>query len=275
METIPMAVNQIQRAFLGWPVLTWVAQKGQSITYKELSTKIGVHHRALRYVLEVIQNYCLDERLPPLTIVVVNQKTRSPGAGFIAWDVDDIETGFAKVYGYNWALLSNPFSYAADGTSEIDLIDKIINYPESATDVYLRVKVRGRAQLLFREALLRVYEYRCAFCGFSFKESLDAAHIIPWSDASTQQRLDPSNGLLLCSNHHRMFDAGRMTISQSMKVVYCSSVKRLAIKSPIDRIMTIELHGRNAFIPSDLKHKPSPEALAFHHEKCNWKDQEG
>jgi len=46
----------------------------------------------------VIQDYCLEEKLPPLTILLVNQHGR-PGEGFIAWDVDDLDEGYRPRYG--------------------------------------------------------------------------------------------------------------------------------------------------------------------------------
>ncbi|BBI60192.1 hypothetical protein HSBAA_14980 [Vreelandella sulfidaeris] len=46
-----MAVNQVERAFRAWPVLTGVAKQRGTITYGELGAAIGVHHRAIRYVL--------------------------------------------------------------------------------------------------------------------------------------------------------------------------------------------------------------------------------
>ena len=77
--------NHEQRAFLTWDVLAGRATARGKCTYGETADLIGLHHRPLRYVLELIQEYCLAEKLPPLTIIVVNQQTGEPGAGFIGW----------------------------------------------------------------------------------------------------------------------------------------------------------------------------------------------
>lgn len=98
-----------------WPVLTRTAQRRAKIGYKELGDEIGIHHRTVRLPLELIQDYCLEEKLPPITILIVNQNRNAPGAGFIAWDVDDLETGFGKVWDYPWRDRGNPFSFASGG----------------------------------------------------------------------------------------------------------------------------------------------------------------
>ena len=86
-------INQHERAYRAWQILTDYASKHKQLTYGELGKLLNIHHRAVRYVLSLIQDYCLDEKIPPLTIIVVNQLTGSPGEGFIAWDVNTIDQG--------------------------------------------------------------------------------------------------------------------------------------------------------------------------------------
>lgn len=74
---------QYQRAALAWPVLTATAANESKITYLELPQRLGIHPRPIRFVLAVIQDHCLREKLPPLTILVVNQGHHQPGQGFI------------------------------------------------------------------------------------------------------------------------------------------------------------------------------------------------
>jgi hypothetical protein len=85
-----VAVNQVERASRAWPILTDRAKKRSTITYGELGQALGVHHRAVRYILGVIQDYCLEEKLPPLTILIVNASGK-PGSGFIAFDLDKFQ----------------------------------------------------------------------------------------------------------------------------------------------------------------------------------------
>ncbi len=67
-------VNQYQRAAIVWQVLTETAARRSKITYVQLAHYFGIHPRPIRYVLGVIQDHCMDEKLPPLTILVVNQR---------------------------------------------------------------------------------------------------------------------------------------------------------------------------------------------------------
>lgn len=113
-------VNQEERAFRAWNVLVEYAVNKETITYKELGDKLNVHHRTCRYFLDCIQNFCLEEKLPPLTILVVNQKGEV-GNGFIAWDVKNMEEGLKKVFSFNWKNIHNPFAYACYGSTVTDL----------------------------------------------------------------------------------------------------------------------------------------------------------
>jgi putative restriction endonuclease len=140
-------------------------------------------------VLGVIQNWCLTEDKPPLTILVVNKGQGRQGEGFVAWDPSDLEQGYQDVYAYPWSDLPNPFEFAAeDATDPERLARTIVVRPQDAADVYQKVKTRGIAQVVFRLALLDAYRRECAFCGLSFEDALQAAHIIPWGRATAEQR---------------------------------------------------------------------------------------
>jgi putative restriction endonuclease len=110
-------VNQYERAFRARPLLTAAAAKRSTITYVELAEHLRIHPRPIRYVLSPIQDWCLDDKKPPLTILVVNQRWHRPGEGFIAWDVNDLKEGYEQVYSFPWSDLANPFAFAATGAT--------------------------------------------------------------------------------------------------------------------------------------------------------------
>jgi putative restriction endonuclease len=67
----------------------------------------------------------------------------------------------------------------------------------------------------FRDLVLLAYEYRCAFCGYDgqlMREAvgIEAAHVRWWAAAGPD---DLSNGVALCSLHHKLFDRGALGIS--------------------------------------------------------------
>ena len=263
-------VNHEQRAFFVWTVLADCALKRRTITYKELGEEIGViggervHQKVMRFNLSPIQNYCLENKLPPLSIVAVNQNTGLPGDGFIAWDVEDIPTGIQKVYDYNWRSLDNPFQYAEIGATQIQLMEDIVNSPDSSETVYQKVKVRGVAQQLFRKALLKIYNCSCAFCGLTFEEALDASHIVPYAKSNASQRLDVRNGILLCATHHKLFDGRLLTVSQDYTINFSGLPKKTGKLSQSDELHTVKLHGQKINLPENNKHLPNKCYLAFH-----------
>jgi len=63
----------------------------------------------------------------------------------------------------------------------------------------------------FSNSVRRAYEYRCAATGLEISETLEAAHIWPVSRGGTS--LDVRNGILLCANVHKAFDAHRIGIN--------------------------------------------------------------
>jgi putative restriction endonuclease len=257
------AQNYEEYAARTWPILCRCAAEGSVITYGDLGDQIGLHPRQIGRVLSVIQDYCLERRMPPLTILIVNKRTGEPGAGFRAWDADNIENGMEQVYGYpDWLDLPNPFGYAAGGTSQETLARRLVREPDRSEEVYRLVQDRGVAQSIFRRALLEVYDCQCAFCGFSFEDALEAAHIIRWSAASADERLNARNGLLLCSVHHKLFDAGVMTVDIE-GVIHFLDPEPGTEYSDVDELMTRELDGEMLIEPARDDHAPNVEALEW------------
>lgn len=265
-----MKINQELRAYYSWKILVECAKNKKTITYKDFSNEIKIHHRTVRYPLEYIQDYCLKNQLPPLSILVVNKTTGLPGTGFKAWEIEDSEKGIKIVFDFDWTKLLNPFSYAENGTTENDLVKKILKNPENSGEVYSLIKNRGVSQSIFRSILLKTYNSRCAFCGFSHEEALEASHIIPYCDSSDSQKIDPRNGLLLCSIHHKLFDYGLISINQDYTI---SILENQNIDKEIEynRIMTTELDGKKIYLPKDKMFHPEISYLVNSKDKNNKK----
>ena len=51
------------------------------VTYGYVSQQIGVHHRALRFPLEIIQAACRETSRPTLTVLVVDNESGRPNSG--------------------------------------------------------------------------------------------------------------------------------------------------------------------------------------------------
>ncbi len=64
-------------------------------------------------------------------------------------------------------------------------------------------------QQRFKFLVFERYALRCAVCGISAPQLLDAAHLRPKRERGSD---DPRNGLVLCASHHRALDAGLFAI---------------------------------------------------------------
>lgn len=74
----------------------------QVLTYGELGRLIGYTHvGVIGNVLGPIMAYCERENLPPLTSIVVNEKTGKPGAGFNTRGKETAESQ-NDVFNYAW-----------------------------------------------------------------------------------------------------------------------------------------------------------------------------
>lgn len=237
------AVNHEHRAFQAWDILTEKARQSETTSYQELGEKIGVSSRSCRYFIDPIQKYCLKEKLPPLTSIIMNENSQMED-DFVAWNSDSLEEGQKLVFQYNWSNYPNPFNYASDEEDNMHGLSKALVKGLSPERIYQKVHVRGIAQLVFKQALMEVYDNQCAFCNFKIPEALEAVHIIPWAHASPRERMDLQNGLLLCSNHQKLFERAICSIDEDFTI-------------EMNHGYTSKLSGKSIRLPKKKKHKPS------------------
>ncbi len=262
--------NWDQAAGLLWPHLTKAAAAGTLLTYGDLAPLIETNPLNVGEALGPIQFYCMDARLPPLTAIVVNKATGRPGAGFIAWDADHFSDAAAAVFGHDWSRLENPFIGFIDGETEQSLAQKLNDAPDEAGEVYRRIRDRGVAQRVFRRALLDAYGAECCICGLSFEETLEAAHVTSWGDCDAAAKLDPRNGLLLCGNHHRMFDRQLISVRPDYRVEYYDPDAKDGPYSRADEDASLRLHGRRIRLPADPRLHPDVERLRRRRRLDEW-----
>lgn len=268
-----MSVNHVERAYRAWDILTDRAIHRRTITYGELAQLLGIHHRPIRYVLGFIQSFCMEENLPPLTILVVSKKG-VPGTGFIAHDFNALDEGKELVYTYPWELRTNPFQFAQDGQSYKSIIEALVEDPGNSVEVYRKVKARGIQQVIFREALLKAYSRTCAFTGITFYDSLEAAHIVPWAECGPSERMDVRNGILLNSLHHKLFDRGYLTVRTDYRIVTYDPKEEDGEYSPYDSLVSTKLHGTQMKIPRKISARPLALFLERHHQKHEYEAEE-
>ena len=81
--------------------------------------------------------------------------------------------------------------------------------PEKRTEIETLIKAR-QGQGSFRKKLLNLYP-SCPLTGLDIESLLIASHIKPWSKCNNEERLDPSNGLMLAPHIDALFDSGLIT----------------------------------------------------------------
>jgi len=110
----------------------------------------------------------------------------------------------------------------------------------------------------FRILITDVYERRCALTGERTLPVLDAAHITPYS---VSKRHELSNGLLMRSDLHRLFDGGYLTVDPSERKVVVSNRIRQEFENGKEYY---RLEGQVIREPRDLKMRPLSENLEYH-----------
>ncbi len=126
------------------------------------------------------------------------------------------------------------------------------NLPDARDRVVASI-VRRRGQGAFRRALLGAYDRRCALTGCEVVDVLEAAHITPYRGIETNH---PTNGLLLRSDVHTLFDLGLISIHPDTRRVVAAPVLRGTVYNRLAR--------ERLAAPNDRAFSPSRAALAEH-----------
>ncbi|MCH7963155.1 MAG: hypothetical protein IH852_04365 [Bacteroidetes bacterium] len=94
-----------ERAMQIWQVLLGLAYNRQTITYETLAELIGMGNIsvALTQPLELLMNYCKENDLPPITILVVQKHSGIPGQGLTT--IEELNKDREKVFNYEWFKL--------------------------------------------------------------------------------------------------------------------------------------------------------------------------
>ena len=124
----------------------------------------------------------------------------------------------------------------------------------------LQVRLHQRS---FRERVLRAYRSRCAVCRLRHHELLDAAHIVPDSEAGAPQ---VPNGLALCKLHHAAFDKLFVGVRPDGII----EVRRDILEEE-DGPMLLHglkrLHRTRLHAPRRAEDRPDPDLLGIRYER--------
>ena len=129
-----------------------------------------------------------------------------------------------------------------------------INVPRYGEPVLVRPRL---GQGAFRIGVTDVYQRRCAVTGERTLPILDAAHIRPYGAGGEHEI---TNGLLLRTDVHRLFDLGYVTVSADGRF----EVGRRLKEDFENGRLYYEMHGRPIALPRDINQTPAREALEWH-----------
>jgi len=122
------------------------------------------------------------------------------------------------------------------------------------------VLVRPRlGQGAFRVLVTDAYDRRCAVSGERTLPILDAAHIRAYADGGEHEG---SNGILLRTDIHKLFDLGYVTVDEDRRFVVSGR-----LKADFDNGKHYyDLHGSHLRSPVLSNTMPSPDTLRWHRE---------
>jgi len=112
----------------------------------------------------------------------------------------------------------------------------------------------------FRVLVTDAYARRCAITGESTLPVLEAAHILPYAEHGPHE---VSNGLLLRSDFHKLFDIGLITITPSLNIKVSSRIRDEWFNGKA--YYRLNDHSL-ASVPSEPEHRPSTAFLQWHNE---------
>ncbi|EPQ0972282.1 phosphorothioated DNA-binding restriction endonuclease [Citrobacter farmeri] len=122
--------------------------------------------------------------------------------------------------------------------------------------------LRKQRDPLFRQQVLRAYNYECAICGFNMRHdnasvALEAAHI-KWKQHGGPCEIP--NGLALCAIHHKAFDKGSIGLDENMRVQISEAVNGSGI---VGRLFW-DFQGKNISLPQIKAYYPQDEFVEWH-----------
>lgn len=95
-----------QRAQQLWSILVLAARNRQVLTYEIVAQACGVPAPSIGDFLRPIQQFCAENGLPPITSIIVNKNSGTPGEGFIA--AQDVPRAHIDVFVHDWLGESAP-----------------------------------------------------------------------------------------------------------------------------------------------------------------------
>lgn len=128
------------------------------------------------------------------------------------------------------------------------------------------VRLRG-----FRQAVIEVYNFRCAVCGLKINSpdwlcwEVEAAHIVPHGSFG---RDDLFNGIALCRFHHWAFDVGWFALLDDYKIEVSSKLSQLPSDfgrvGDYEFVRSLTKNGARICLPRKREIYPHVNSMRWH-----------
>ena len=184
----------------------------------------------------------------------------------------DINNSFLKRNDVKGGFTKDIYSLLNKNHSLIQEITKIIldkHFPETihndiiqAIGLDVNIEISKIRNPLFREKILKAYEYKCAICGFNVRLghnliAVEAAHI-KWHQVGGPDC--ENNGIALCSLHHKLFDRGVFTLSDNRQLLVAEN----AHGTNGFNEWLMRYHGKEINQPIDPGYAPKEQFVNWH-----------
>jgi len=151
---------------------------------------------------------CLRDEVP---IGVLRQLTPKPNVSYSELGLAKIigkAAGYYLLDGSGTGLQTATMSKTRINYDDIEIPSGILEIGDTRIR-RLRSVVQRQGQPRFREQLMQIYERKCAISACDVSEVLEAAHVVPYRGAHTNES---SNGIILRADLHILFDEGLLAV---------------------------------------------------------------
>ncbi len=155
---------------------------------------------------------------------------------------------------WNQVLAARADSMFAERSQVADKHLQLSDGPMFSEPVPVRCRL---GQGSFRVVITDLYHRKCAVTGERALPTLEAAHIRP---VTREGRHSTSNGLLLRSDVHRLFDDGYVTVDRNLHFRVSSRLKKDFDNGEEYR----RYAGQQLWVPDSAEDRPDPDLLEWH-----------
>ena len=260
-----------------WHIRDAVFDMGRAVTVAEISTWLEKYHPGVRYPavrqdatmltvnaglrpqFDASRKDCRSDQGHPKDVLFrrgdqANGVTyeRYDVAQHGVWDLRPTAEGKWEAYKLDLSPAEQALAEArveVYGTPLPDFPDE-----KAARKYELRAIVMREGQPAFKTALVSAYAGQCAVTGCAVLAILEGAHIRPYSSGGAATNV-VSNGLLLRSDIHTLFDRG---------LLWVDSAQRIQLDPELDGSEYAVFRGQPLRLPTRAVHRPHPDHLKHH-----------